>query len=106
VRRREPHGTLLFRACAGALAGGLTASGFSYSPTFSPTSPWIAVAGRIDARWAPPRGRLGLVVALDGVFTPESHSFEIHDLGGQILARAVLPSAGVGISAGPVLTFS
>jgi hypothetical protein len=101
----ELHGTLLLRACAGVLAGGLTASGFSYSRTFSPTSPWIAVAGRIDARWASPRGRLGLVVALDGIFTPESHSFEIHDVGGQILARAVLPSAGVGITAGPALTF-
>jgi hypothetical protein len=101
----EHQGPLLLRACAGALAGGLTASGFSYSRTYSPTSPWIAVAGRIDARWAPPRGRLGVVIALDGIFTPESHSFEIHDLGGQILARAVLPSAGAGITAGPVVTF-
>lgn len=101
----EHGGPFLLRACAGALAGGLTASGFSYSRSYSPTSPWIAVAGRIDARWVPPRGRLGLVVALDGLFTPESHDFEVHDAGGRTLARATLSSTGVGIAAGPVVTF-
>jgi hypothetical protein len=102
VERRD---ALVVRACAGALAGGLTASGFSYSRTYAPTSPWIAVAGRIDARWAPPRNRLGLVVALDGLFTPQAHDFEVHDAAGQILARAALSSAGAAITAGPVVTF-
>ncbi len=102
LERRAPF---VLRVCAGALAGGLSAAGFSYSRSFSPTSPWIAFAGRIDARWAPARGRLGLVVALDGLFTPEPHSFEVHDAAGQTLARAPLSSAGVGITAGPVVTF-
>ena len=101
----QPQGSLMLRACAGALVGGLTASGFSYSRTFSPTSPWLAFAGRIDARWVPARGSVGVVVAVDGLFAPEAHSFEVHDAGGQILARASLPSAGVGITAGPVVTF-
>ena len=101
----EHQGPFLLRACAGALAGGLSSSGFGYARAYSPTSPWIAVAGRIDGRWVPARGRLGLVVALDGLFTPESHDFEVHDASGQTLALVPLSSAGVGISAGPVVTF-
>ncbi len=53
LERRAPF---VLRVCAGALAGGLSAAGFSYSRSFAPTSPWIAFAGRIDARWAPRGG--------------------------------------------------
>jgi hypothetical protein len=101
----EPLGPIVVHTCLGALAGGLFASGFSYSRTYSPTSAWIAVAGRVDGRWLPERGRLGVTVALDGLFVPESRSFEVHDALGRTLASVPLPSAGLAITAGPVLTF-
>ena len=100
----ERAGSIWLRACMGALAGGLSASGFGYTRTYAPTSAWLAIAGRIDARWVP-RERLGLIVAVDGLFTPEPHDFEVHDGRGQILAVVPLSSAGVAISAGPFVTF-
>lgn len=91
-------------ACFGGIAGALTASGFNFDSSHASTSAWFALEGRFSLHWAFV-GALGGVLSLDSIFVPRTHSLEVRDGQGQTARLVPLPIAGLGVSAGPTLTF-
>jgi len=92
------------RACLGLTAGRLQTAPAHLAPALSPSVPWAATVGRLDARvsvapW------LGFVLGADAIVPLTRPRFEVVTPAGAPIASTGLPVFGGAVSLGPEITF-
>jgi hypothetical protein len=92
------------RVCGGAAGGATIAVGRGYTTNFDRTTPWFAGIVAVDVA-VHLAGPLALELRLEGVFPLQRTILDVRSAGGQLLARARFPVAGLIVAVGPRFEF-